>query len=148
MRKYVFFTLFLSVLFGTVAFSQSIWGGYVSAGMGVEFTENFGNMYLSSGFSVNKAAISLNQGIGLNIDCSVSQLTLFLRGGVSASILFASSTDANAVLLSGDSRIGARLHDFGVFVGVTKIFVFFNDTSNHIPSNGKLSPEFGVGYVW
>lgn len=143
----MFFILFLTTLFGTITFPQSTWVGYISAGMGIEFTENFGNMYLSSGFSVNKAAFSLNQGIGVNFDYSVSQFTLFLRGGVLASILFANSTNANAVLLSGNGRVGIRFHGFGIFIGIMKMFVFFNDTPNHIP-NGELIPEFGMGYVW
>ncbi len=143
----MFFTLFLLISFGTITFSQSIWGGYINAGIGIEFTENFGSMYLSSGFSINSAAVSLNQGIGLSFDYSASKFTLFLRGGALASILFANSTNANAILLSGDGRVGIRFHDFGVFIGIMKMLVFFNDTSNHIP-NGRLIPEFGMGYVW
>ena len=143
----MFFVILLLMLFGSIAFSQSIWGGYMNAGIGAEFAEKFGDMYLSSGFSVNSAAISLNQGIGLSFECDISQLTLFLRSGVIASMLFNNFTHANAVLLSGDGRIGIRFHGFGVFVGIMRMFIFFNDTSNHSPNN-ELIPEFGMGYVW
>lgn len=138
---------FLLILLGISVFSQTLWIGYMNAGMGTEFTEKIESVYLSSGLSMNNAAISLNQGIGLNFVRTVKQIMLSLRIGVSASILFARTTDANAILLFGDGRIAIRYHHLGAFVGLTRMLVFLNATPNHIP-NGGLFPEFGVGYTW
>ncbi len=134
----------------TVSLAQSIQVGYVSAGIGAEVKEDVGFFYLSTGISGNSAAISLNQGAGLNFEYKLfPNFFLFGEGGMISSLLFANKVGANAILFSDVVRIGFSVYTFKVFAGLFKEVLAINASRVVVwPSQSEWAPELGIGYQW
>lgn len=147
LNKYLSFLLLIATL-ATISFAQSVQVGCINAGIGAEVKEEVGFFYLSTGISGNGAAISLNQGAGLNIEYKLfPNFFLFGEGGMIGSLLFANQVDANAILLSGAVRVGFSAYNFKVFGGLFKELLAFN-TSHEIIWPSQMTPEVGIGYQW
>ncbi len=144
MRKALFF-LFLIGLTSTF-WAYGIWIGQISGGYGIEAVESVvPPLYLSTGVSINSAALSLDQTVGLDLEGRISKFTPFFRGGLIGTLLFASNS--NAMTVSADARLGLKYDGYGFFAGVAYEFLAINDVSQAIwPS--EWFPEFGVGYEW
>lgn len=147
MNKYLSFLLLIGAL-AIISFAQSIQVGYINAGFGAAMEENIGFLYLSTGISNTRAAISLNQGAGFSFEYKPSSnFSFFTQGGMIGSLLLANQVDANAILLSGVVKVGISVYNFKIFGGLFKELMALNK-SHEIIWPSKTVPEVGVGYQW